>query len=145
MRLVLCVPNSTILLDGKNPKGYRNDFCWVEKDRAEHNPTFLQVIPYVLVANGVGDLLYYSRGSESEGRLDPYDSVGFGGHVETGDGYDIAQAGRREIREELGVKDSTTIDLNFLGWIRTHDDVGSVHVGACYYTKLGVRQDVPGI
>lgn len=60
---------------------------------AETNPALLQAIPYVVVRDRSGQVLFYRRppsGSGGEDRLHGRGSIGFGGHVEISDAIQAA-------------------------------------------------------
>jgi len=110
---------------------------FVERDHAEEDLGFKQVIPYVVVYDA-GDptkvLTYRRKGSE--GRLTGLRSIGFGGHVEPCDAsrrlvrwHAVREAAYRELREELGVR--TLVGLREVGKLINDDsnDVGRVHLG----------------
>ena len=106
---------------------------------AESDPSFKQLIPYVVLHHG-GALFHYTRGkSGTEARLRALRSVGVGGHIsadEDSAAADPYRAGMlRELREEI------TIDSPYretmLGLI--NDDstpVGQVHLGVVHLLDL---------
>jgi len=112
---------------------------------AETDPSFKQLIPYVVLTNEAGDKFFvYSRDrQQAETRLHGRLSLGIGGHVEPRDlvavegkkQAAISAAAARELREEvlpdLGGKDlAGLVRIGFL-----NDDsnvVGSVHLGVAY-------------
>jgi predicted NUDIX family phosphoesterase len=103
--------------------------------RAETDPTFKQIIPYVMVTDGKS-ILHYVRGKKAgEQRLVTKGSIGIGGHINDEDyslfidGLQAFQdAVKREVCEELTVQgpfDATPVGL-------INDDsteVGRVHFG----------------
>ncbi len=111
------------------------------RSEIEDDPSFKQIIPYVVFRSG--DMVFcYTRGStQGETRLHRLRSLGVGGHVAeadadgrpTLDAYEIAL--RRELDEEVAV--------NSNGWIRRvgliNDDatpVGRVHLGVVHLYDL---------
>jgi hypothetical protein len=80
---------------------------FMDRDAAEGDPNFKQLIPYMVIRHG-SQFLAYTRGKKgSETRLHALKSIGVGGHVEPCDGpaRDALQWGMmRELREELGIE-----------------------------------------
>ena len=116
------------------------------RSQVETDPSFKQLIPYVVLRHG-GDLFHYRRGaSGTEARLRALRSIGIGGHISEADaagGADPYRAGMlREVAEEV------TIDARFterpLGFI--NDDrtfVGSVHLGVVHLFELAELKAAP--
>ncbi len=111
---------------------------YLPRPEAEEDPSFKQLIPYVVLR--CGDLLFhYTRGrAGSEARLRALCSIGVGGHVNPGDGS-LANAYRaglqREIAEEIhlecGYRERT------LGLINDDSNaVGQVHLGIVHVFDL---------
>lgn len=112
------------------------------RPEAEEDPSFKQVIPYVVVRFDRRYLLVERLSAGGEARLHHQESIGIGGHINPGDdrGPDqqfvdpLVGGLRRELREELRVADGSPIsDLTFLGLINDDSNpVGQVHLGvAC--------------
>lgn len=107
----------------------------------EVDPSFKQIIPYVVLRCG-SEVFCYRRGtSQGESRLHRKRSLGIGGHVEehdadgiaTLDAYELAL--RRELAEEVHVRTGGT--LHRIGMI--NDDstpVGQVHLGVVHVYEL---------
>lgn len=114
------------------------------RSEVETNPSFKQLIPYVVLKSG-NDVFHYRRGaSGTEARLRARQSVGIGGHISAEDaagGDDPYTTGmRREVEEEVELDCGWT--EHFLGFI--NDDrtpVGSVHLGIVHLFDLE-RADV---
>lgn len=128
----------------------------------EENPDFKQIVTYVLIRHvdldGPGDTVFmaYTRGSESERRLDGSLSIGVGGHINPDDmdatlpnfkgvrGFcarEILNAAKREILEELGISENPNNPMNFVGLI--NDDfskVGAVHLGVLMVMDVTTEQ-----
>ena len=107
---------------------------FMDRDAAEGDPNFKQLIPYMAIRHG-SHFLAYTRGKKgSETRLHALKSIGVGGHVEPCDGpaRDALQWGMmRELREELHLSSPTT--EQFLGLINDDsNEVGAVHLGLAY-------------
>jgi predicted NUDIX family phosphoesterase len=107
----------------------------------EEDPSYKQLIPYVVIR--CGDAVFcYTRGkSQGEARLHAKRSLGIGGHVDesdadgraTPDAYEIAL--RRELDEEVAI--NAPGQMRCLGLI--NDDstpVGEVHLGVVYEYRL---------
>lgn len=124
---------------------------WVARGRAEHDPTFKQIIPYGVVQRnrGLETGCYLRHGTES--RLHGRWSMGVGGHVSREDHVPgeredlLSLAGRglaREVREELGVG---VADLRpeLAGIINEErSEVGRVHLGLVFRLSLGEGREV---
>jgi predicted NUDIX family phosphoesterase len=107
----------------------------------EEDPSFKQIIPYVIFRCGEAVFSYTRGRSQGEARLHSLRSIGVGGHVDeedadgraTLDAYEIAL--RREIDEEVDVRSNGRISC--VGLI--NDDatpVGSVHLGVVHVYEL---------
>ena len=115
---------------------------FLPRSRAEDDPQFKQIIPYVLIRKG-DSWLHYVRGKASgEKRLLAKGSIGVGGHINPDD-QSLFDAGRdfyesavqRELHEEL------RIDGHFQTRIVAllNDDstpVGQVHLGVVHLCEL---------
>lgn len=115
---------------------------FLPRSRAEEDPTFKQIIPYVLIRKG-DCWLHYIRGRASgEKRLVAKGSIGVGGHINPDDqslfdtGRDFYEtAVQRELHEELkmdGHFGSKAVAL-------LNDDstaVGQVHLGVVHLCEL---------
>jgi predicted NUDIX family phosphoesterase len=105
----------------------------------EEDPTFKQLIPYVLFrwtsADGTPHLFEYQRGSgQGERRLHAKRSVGIGGHIssvdaEIGPSHHVYREGmRRELEEEVII--DTPYNETVVGLINDDETpVGRVHLG----------------
>lgn len=108
-------------------------FHFHPRQQAEEDPSWQQVIPYMVVRSPSGWFIYRRGKAGSENRLHALWSCGVGGHVEPVDGsladphaaYRTGMA--RELREELGIE---AFSESFLGLLRdTTNAVGRVHLG----------------
>lgn len=128
-------------------------FYWLPRSKAETDPAYKQLIPYVLLqtADGLHTGCYRRRGTEK--RLHDFWSVGIGGHVNgqdcgNGDGslsVVIQQGLKREIAEEFRFLPGKTHAV-FHGVINEEKtDVGHVHLGLVYRMQVWQREGmVPG-
>jgi predicted NUDIX family phosphoesterase len=111
---------------------------FLRRDAVEHDPSWKQIIPYVLVVSE-GKVLFYVRGQQSgEERLVRKGSIGFGGHISVADNslfhdhsnaFDMySSAVVREINEEVELTASHGDRIT--GVINDeNDEVGRVHFG----------------
>jgi len=116
---------------------------FIERSKAEVDPSFKQLIPYV-VMRWEQKLLCYVRGKGSgEERLRSLGSVGIGGHISvadrglfTGDMRDVFRdALRREVAEEVEVQ--TEFTEKVAGLINDDSNpVGRVHLGVLMVWRL---------
>lgn len=115
---------------------------FVPRAQAEQDPSYKQIIPYVIIRQGER-LLHYVRGKGSgEKRLVALGSIGIGGHINDRDqtlfgaGLDFYHdAVQRELHEELRM--DGTFDTEVVGLI--NDDltpVGQVHLGVVHLCEL---------
>jgi len=111
------------------------------RSEVEDDPSFKQIIPYVIFRAGPFVFCYTRGTSQGEARLHRLRSLGVGGHVDeadadgraTIDAYEIAL--RRELAEEVAVSSPGAIRLAGL----INDDstpVGRVHLGVVHVFDL---------
>jgi predicted NUDIX family phosphoesterase len=111
--------------------------CFRPRPEVEIDPSFKQIIPYVVLKHA-GQVFHYLRGSGAgEKRLRALRSVGVGGHINPGDaGGDPYRLGMlREVCEEVFL--DTAYRESCLGLI--NDDstpVGQVHLGIVHVFEL---------
>ena len=103
--------------------------------QVETNPSYKQIIPYVVITDGA-NILHYVRGKKAgEQRLVAKGSIGIGGHINDEDHslfvtdlQAFQDAVAREVHEELTIEGS--FDAKPVGLINDDStDVGSVHFG----------------
>lgn len=116
------------ILDPKN-----NSF--LPRSKAEIDPNFKQIIPYVIITDGKS-ILHYVRGKKAgEQRLVAKGSIGIGGHINDEDHSLFAvgmqafqEAVKREVCEELSVQGE--FNARPVGLINDDStEVGRVHFG----------------
>jgi predicted NUDIX family phosphoesterase len=123
---------------------------FIPRSVAEHDPSHLQIIPYVVFFirpfDGSEEKVFsYCRGSKGgESRLHAKRSIGIGGHVNSADdamkmgskNFDTFSIGmRREIREE--VEFDLAWNSNTIGTIYDpSNEVGRVHLGVLEVVEL---------
>ena len=120
----------------------RGNNFFMARPKAESDPTYKQIIPYVLIAHDQ-NVLYYVRGKKGgEQRLVAKGSIGIGGHLNDSDeslfAWDEAAycAGvEREVNEEIRIASNFEDKIVAL----LNDDsteVGRVHLGIVHIFKL---------
>ena len=115
---------------------------FMPRSAAETDPSFKQIIPYVLITHG-GKVLHYVRGKKSgEQRLVSKGSIGIGGHMNDQDeglfAMDEAaylEGVRREVCEEVKIgspfRNRVVALLN-----DDSNEVGQVHMGVVHVFEL---------
>lgn len=103
----------------------------------EHDPTFKQVIPYLVLRDGSRYFLMRRTRAGRDTRLHDRWSIGVGGHVNPGDG-EILGGLRREWREELEADFEP--EFRLVGLLNDDTtDVGRVHIGVVYVAEAAGR------
>ncbi len=121
-----------------NPQNNR----FMPRTAAEDDPSFKQLIPYVILRNG-RSVFSYVRGKQSgEARLIALRSIGIGGHIEphdlslfSSDKDFYLQAAKREVNEEVRV-DSDYRERVVALINDDSNDVGRVHFGIVHIWDL---------
>jgi predicted NUDIX family phosphoesterase len=117
---------------------------FISRSQAEKDPSYKQLIPYVIMAHN-GTYLSYVRGTRAgETRLTGLRSIGIGGHINPGDDMPLfntdfyetyLSAVQREVAEEVSVEtkhnDRVVALLN-----DESNEVGSVHLGVVHLWTL---------
>jgi predicted NUDIX family phosphoesterase len=118
-------------------------FC--PREIIETRPSFLQLIPYIVLTDGQNYLSYRRGKAGGEARLHSRISIGFGGHVEIADAVlentlinvfsTLENAVEREIREEISIPE--IIHKNYTGILfDDSNEVGKVHLGIVEIWRL---------
>jgi len=118
----------------------QSGFDFINRHKAEQDPSLKQLIPYIILQNQCSDqtAVYNRQGSET--RLHDLWSLGIGGHINPIDQEnqrasfkDILISGmERELDEEL-IKRPAWDPVKFVGIISEDiTDVGRVHLGAVF-------------
>jgi len=108
----------------------RNLGFFLERERAEKDPAFKQIIPYTVVTDGTDVFAFRRLARQTEARLRAKLSIGIGGHVDPVDGRPdpVGRGCLREIGEELVVEGP--LDLEPVGVLNDDsNEVGAVHFG----------------
>lgn len=119
-----------------------------QREMLEHDPSYRQIIPYVVVTHE-GKILRYRRTNKvGEQRLAGKASIGWGGHIDAASDVQWQYDGsvclhttldvsvRRELTEELGLLPCDYTPPQVLGFIVSDDsDVDKVHVGLLIRTE----------
>ncbi len=145
---VLVVPRA-VLPDGAAWHGLRTDGLdgfadLVEREGSfrsrlsmEADPSFKQVIPYLVLRDGERFFLMRRTRAGGDPRLHDRYSIGVGGHLNPGDG-DLGGGLRREWAEEVAADFEPEFRLVALLNDDT-TDVGAVHLGAVYVADAAGR------
>jgi predicted NUDIX family phosphoesterase len=115
------------------------NLSFLPRGRAEHDPSFKQLIPYV-VLRWRGEVFHYTRGAAgTETRLQALRSIGVVGHIcaeDVTDAGDLYRTGLlREVAEEVDIQ--SRYAEHVVGLI--NDDrtpVGQVHLGVVHVFEL---------
>lgn len=116
-----------------------NNCFWMDKDKAEEDPNFKQIIGYSAIMSPSGRIFTYQRARKDkrygEKRLQGKWSIGIGGHVERNLNEErIADSIEREIDEEVETDGIQSITL--IGGINDDSNsVGRVHFGILLLAK----------
>ncbi len=105
-----------------------------ERDEAETNFEFKQVIPYVIVTHGGCAYLLSQRTSKgNEKRLHEKFTLGHGGHINPDDMYGhspLVENIKRELREEFALNYTACKPVGLIN--DNSNEVGKVHMGLVY-------------
>ena len=145
---VFVVPRSAVVDDG-GWYGLRTDdlaafVAALERDgryepraEMEHDPSFKQVIPYLVLRDRERFFLMQRTTAGGDARLHGRYSIGVGGHLNPGDGGVLGGL-RREWAEEL-IADFVP-DFRLVGLLNDDTtEVGAVHLGAVYVADAARR------
>lgn len=128
-----------------------NNSTWLDKEEAEKNPKFKQLVGYCAIINQDGKIFVYRRATKnedySEKRLQGKLSIGIGGHIEHCDSNGhkgmIASSILREIKEEVFI-DGEIKEVELLGIINDDTNpVGQVHFGLFMAVRTNTSQVSP--
>lgn len=137
---LLDLPGDFVLCDLKYflPK----ECAFIDRNLAENDPTYKQIIPYCVIYYGDKILLYRRDKSSGESRLRSKYSIGVGGHINEGDQGEtlwetIYNGCYRELHEELSLdrREDVILTPRYLLY-DGRDEVGKVHLGIVFTAKL---------
>ncbi len=117
----------------------KHNYNFMRRKSAETDPSFKQLIPYVVVTYN-NTIFSYRRGKLlSEKRLLGNYSIGVGGHISTEDVTLFSQSYEdgllRELNEEIGIKENYNERIVAL-LNDDSNDVGKVHFGIVHVLQL---------
>lgn len=105
------------------------------RDRMEQDPSFKQVIPYLILRDGPRYFLMQRTDAGGDARLHGHYSIGVGGHLNPGDGGLLGGL-RREWDEEVIA--AFVPDFRLVALLNDDTtEVGAVHLGAVYVADAG--------
>lgn len=113
---------------------------YLNREVAEGDPGFKQLIPYVVVRDGTSVFLMHRTDAGGDKRLHGRASIGVGGHLNpVDDGQDPLMAGlRREWAEELDADWEPAFEL--IGLLNDETNaVGAVHLGVVFSVDAAGR------
>jgi predicted NUDIX family phosphoesterase len=114
------------------------DGQYAPRDLMELDPTFKQIIPYLVLRDGPRYFLMQRTDAGGDARLHGRYSIGVGGHLNPGDGGLLGGL-EREWHEELVADFVPTFRL--VGLLNDDTtDVGAVHLGAVYVADAAGRR-----
>lgn len=124
---------------------------FMDRKLAEEDEGFLQLIPYILLANSDGGYFSYARTSKGgESRLHNRYSIGLGGHINPVDSTNLSEPNDtsllncivRELREEIGVKLNLDFSLQNVALIFCDaTPVDRVHFGLAVVLRLDTSDE----
>jgi predicted NUDIX family phosphoesterase len=129
------------------------DFSFKPRSLMENDPSFKQVIPYVVIKwdrsdHGM-DIFCYTRGSgQGEKRLHAKCSIGIGGHINDEDisngAHPYIRGMWRELNEELDIAPDNIVSLEYKDFIYDpSDEVGKVHLGLVHVLTVSSKDIKP--
>lgn len=151
---VLCVRRDEIFPDGawhgfvttdldRHQQVIRKRHFFKPRGEVENDPSFQQIIPYVVFRHGDRYLLTHRLRASSEKRLRKQYSLGVGGHINPGDltaGDPILDGLKREWQEEVVY--AGKFDARLIGFLNEDSSpVSKVHLGVVFL----VDGDTPDI
>ncbi len=137
------------------PENLLQEKQFLPRDAMETDPSYKQIIPYILLRNRNMVFRYWRTKRSGESRLHHLYSIGIGGHINPRDenlftetDEILSEAAMRELLEEVHLENPS--DLNHVGFINDDEsEVGKVHLGVVYETwispsELKIRESALG-
>jgi predicted NUDIX family phosphoesterase len=133
---------SKVLWNNKN-------LSFMERELAENDPEYKQLIPYCILKDQDGNYFSYERTKKGgEPRLHSFRSLGVGGHVNPSDDNEAPterayiNAMRRELQEEVGLPFEGYDEMAIAAINDDSNSVGRVHFGLVSFInlKLGLKE-----
>jgi len=151
---ILVIPTSKYLEQKDLPKFRIESFInryalYIERSLAEQDPTYLQIIPYVVIHSTDKIFTYFRLNKGTESRLHGKMSIGIGGHVDRPEGMSMEytqvvwDSAYRELYEELNIQlTNDFLEITNTGIIIHNpvDDVGKVHLGLLMKCNIQGRE-----
>jgi predicted NUDIX family phosphoesterase len=118
--------------------------CFIPRIEAENDPSYKQLIPYVVMTHG-GKYLCYVRGKGvDEARLAQKVSIGIGGHINPCDATDMENWSIKEVYDNAVVREvgeevlvGASHDDRIVALINDDsNEVGQVHLGIVHLWRL---------
>lgn len=113
---------------------------WIEREEAEVDQNYKQLIPYIIIVNDNGKFAVYPRHG-NEKRLHGLYSCGIGGHIDEVDKADtvlqtIRNGMYRELQEEFKNFQKEKVLLEYKGVINeVKTKTGLVHLGIVFFAR----------
>ena len=116
-------------------KKYDNQGIYINRWEAEGDPNFQQIIPYFFILNEDGTKIFIAKRIDGHHRLVDKLSLGFGGHIDSCDGYNevVLRALTREMMEELDIDPLTK--AHYMGTMRDITLSTNDHFGLIFGVK----------
>jgi 8-oxo-dGTP pyrophosphatase MutT (NUDIX family) len=139
-------------------------YAFVERDWAENDTTWRQIIPYVTIRDGEGKFALFQRKNGSEKRLQDLFTIGVGGHIDAADIPEKHSGSKGKLTEFLNdiLMDALARELwEEIKWIPAempelvhtihshYPPVDMVHEGLCFVAEWNWPHDkdyaLPGL
>lgn len=112
---------------------------FMDREKAENDPSYQQLIPYVVIWSGREIFRYQRTKKGGESRLHDLVSIGVGGHINPDDdgATNYHAALWRELTEEVGLSPHIALSNECVGLIYdTTNEVGRVHLGVVHFVRV---------
>lgn len=125
---------------------FSDKLFYMDRDEAEKDPNFKQLIPYMVIYSKDKVFCYKRTKKSGEKRLHDLYSLGIGGHINPSDSNECPEKRFengmfRELSEEVDIK--PPYSNMFYGFINDNsNDVGKVHFGVCMIIQVQSTESV---